>query len=371
MESQAGSGRVEYIDGLRAVAIAAVLLFHAGIWATSSGGSKVLGYGHLGVDLFFVVSGFCMVWPVLQRGETAVAPKGFWRRRFLRVALPFWPVLFAAIAASFFVYTLGGPSWWNQPQQDVFPITPSIVPDLVTHLALLHGFFLDYVHSIDGAFWSLSAEWQFYVVFPFLWLASRHWSLRTVAGTGLCISWGFAIAINRTHADVSDALLPWWLGTFCMGMLAAGVAHHQDRFRQPILIAGAGAALVALPLEWIKGPGYVLSRPLWAVAFSALVLASSEGPLRSALTVPAVRRLGLCSYSAYLIHGTVFMLMSVPMSRDAWPQSARIVSYFFVGIPLVVVLAWAYYQRVELPAHRLARRGPKPRSTDRLGGFQC
>ncbi len=353
---QAGGGRVEYIDGLRAVAIAGVLLFHAGIWSFNSGESPtLLGFGHLGVDLFFVVSGFCMVWPMLQRGENTVKPRRFWRRRFLRVALPFWPVLAAAITASWLIYTLGGPSWWNQPQQDIFPATAGLAANVGTHVALVHGFFPQFAHSIDGAFWSLSAEWQFYIVFPVLWWASRRWNPAVVAAAGLAAAALWAAGLKVTRLTVADAVLPWWIGTFCVGMLVAHVARQPSRLRVPWLTAGAIAGLIAFPVEWAKGPEFVGLRPLWAAFFGALVLVSSSGPPERFLSIPVVRRLGLCSYSAYLVHGTVFMLMSIPMSRGAWSQGVRIATYFLVGIPLALVIAWVYYRRVEEPFHRVAR----------------
>jgi peptidoglycan/LPS O-acetylase OafA/YrhL len=348
------SRRVAHIDGLRGVAIMAVLLFHAGVWAGTDGAPKILTYGHLGVDLFFVVSGFCMVWPALQRGEERIDAPAFWRRRFLRVALPYWPVLPAALFALWLISIYGGPTWWVVPKANVFPIEQGFVADLALHAVLLHGLFPQFTYTIDASFWSLSTEWQFYIFFPALWLAGRRWGSLHMAVAGLVVAWSFAFVVEVTGAGVSRALLPWYLGTFCMGMLVAHVEHARER-RTLLIAIGAAAAIVAAQVEWVGGPDQTLLRPLWALAFGAFVLVSSSGPLQRLLSQRVIWRIGVCSYSAYLIHGTIFMLMSVAISRFELSTAGRVAVYFLVGIPCVIALAWLYYRRLEEPAHRIAR----------------
>src|SRR5664280_689532 len=105
--------RRKFIEGLRGVAIGVVLVFHAAIWAGVSGQpAELLYFGHAGVDLFFVISGFCMLWPQLDNGSLRpLNPGRFYLRRALRIGPPYVVAVVAAVGASALMWKFGGPSW--------------------------------------------------------------------------------------------------------------------------------------------------------------------------------------------------------------------------------------------------------------------
>jgi peptidoglycan/LPS O-acetylase OafA/YrhL len=352
--------RQGYITGLRGVAVLAVLLFHAGIWTALPAGSLVgwLELGHCGVDLFFVISGFCMFWPIVKAGDGRVAQLRvgpYLRRRAYRIAPPFYVAIVLVIGTSLLMWRDGGPSLWAGSMQSVFPVSaPQLAGNLITHVTFTHGFFPSYDRSIDGAFWSLSSEWQFYVVLPFLVMIGRRRSAFVAAGIGVIVAAAY-IAVTHvvdpgfTSTAVGGDLVLGRLAEFGVGMAAA----FQIANRRPVPPTIVSIALVAVAAYVDHAhPGTALRSLTWALAFGSLVASSSTGRLQALAEWQPLRRLGDISYSAYLVHGAVFMALAVPMTRANPSTTERAALIYLVGIPLALLVATVLHRVVELPAQR-------------------
>ncbi|MBC5800150.1 MAG: acyltransferase [Candidatus Eremiobacteraeota bacterium] len=320
---KAAEAHLAYVDGLRAVAVLAVVACHSG--AASFGaaaGWRVCGAR--GVDLFFVISGFCLAYPTLARVRTGAAATvrflPFLRRRVVRLAPSYYVaiVLFALLGMTSFGFptapaghALGEAAQWREVLSDL-SFTPS-------------------TQSIyDATFWTLGLEMQWYVVFPLL--IALYVRSRALFGF---IGVGCYLAYMGTH------LVPPIVGTlpcFMLGMLAADV--QRARVRIPtlpallvvaLLLAAATAAQLAHPSDVDHGD------PLWHAAVFALALAAGSGMLRRVLSARPFVAVGTRSYSIYLVHAPVLAFLG--HAGCPWPLAAL----------LAVVLGMGYWLIVERP----------------------
>ena len=112
--------------------------------------------GHLGVSIFFALSGFCLYYPLVKRSEW----KPDWKCFYIRRALRIYPAYLLSLAIMF-------PVWLESSA------APNWAFHLVTHLSFTFMFFRETAHSINGVLWSLGTEENFYMLFPLIgWLAA-------------------------------------------------------------------------------------------------------------------------------------------------------------------------------------------------------
>lgn len=282
------------IDGLRAVAVLAVLAFHFQV--------PGLAGGFVGVDIFFVISGYLIGTLLLDElARTGrVSLTRFYLRRFRRIA-PAWMVLCAVVMAAGYLLLL---------PHDLRELGKSVVATTVfaANIQFYRG-----AGYFDGAadekpllhMWSLAVEEQFYLVLPLLLLALWRWR-RVGPGLLLVAAGSFAACVAMTRHDHPAAffLLPFRGWELLAGvLLARGRVALTGGTAQ--LAAWAGAALIAGSVVLMPGgaafPGAVAAFP---VAGAALLIASgrADTPLRRLLTARPMVAVGLISYSLYLWH---------------------------------------------------------------------
>jgi peptidoglycan/LPS O-acetylase OafA/YrhL len=203
----------------------------------------------------------------------------------------------AELIASWLSSRLGGPSWWagRQPFQSAFPLRLFTGPQILSHLALAHGLASRTTRWLDGSYWSLSTESQFYVVFPLLVILAWRWSAAKVAAAGIAISVAAALSvqsINGLHRVLIPDMLPFYLCGFCLGMWCAEIVVGGASRRALLAVSCIGflAAAVAIPLEHFSPSSVVLSS-VWAAGFAALLVVGARGTMqfyRGALFGPLV-----------------------------------------------------------------------------------
>ncbi|MFE1079655.1 acyltransferase family protein [Nocardiopsis alba] len=341
------------VQGLRALAVMLVLVYHL-----SPG---LIPGGYVGVDVFFVISGFLITSLLLREVERngRVSLSGFYVRRVRRLLPAATVVLLVTGAVSLVVLPvtrLGDTAW--QLAASAFYVENLYLADQA----------LDYLAAETPPspvqhFWSLSVEEQFYLVWPLLFLlwglAARRWR----AGTGTLVTvLASVFVVSLVHsilATASDApsayFMPftraWELATG--GLLAVLMARGSlpNAVRLPLGWIGL-AAIVASALLYDSGtpfPGYTALLP---VLGSAAVIAAERpsGPAASRLlsTGPA-RFLGDVSYALYLWHWPIIIFALVLLERDSLGPLGMI-----VAATLSILAAWATKVCVEDP---VARRG--------------
>lgn len=335
------------IDGLRALAVVPVLLFHAGFGA--------LGGGFAGVDVFFVISGF-LITSIIHREirEGSFSIVSFYERRARRLApalllvcavcIPFavmWmlPQELNNFGKSLYAVNLFASNFLFWDQTGYFSPSTELMP-------LLHT-------------WSLAVEEQFYVVFPLLLLALRRFSTATVLKVVVAsavLSFAAAQVLAFVDPAANFYLLPsrfWELGVGALLALGAVDRLPLARARRELL---AGFGLLAIVASYIlveQSAAY----PGWAtvpvVVGTALVLAFARGDtlVGRILSVRPLVAIGLISYSLYLWHQPVFAFARL-RAIDPIPPSG-----YVALIALCVALAAFSWRFVEQPFRQRAKIG--------------
>ncbi len=331
------------VDGLRAIAIVPVVLYHAGL-ATLSG-------GFTGVDIFFVISGYLISTIIFEEVATGTFTyRRFYERRIRRIL----PALLVVILA-----TMVGASVVALPDQLAGTARSAIAALLsVSNIWfwLQSGYFapsaafMPLLHT-----WSLGVEEQFYLVLPVLimLMVRLRAPIRLVLLLLAVPAFAGSLWLSQAKPSVAFYLLPsraWELGLGVM--LGAGVFPRFHTRAAGEVAAAAGLALIAIGLFWIHEgmmfPGWVALLPCVG---TALVIHGTMTPganvVRALLSVRPMVFVGLISYSLYLWHWPVLTLMRLQTANvDLSAAQAG------VGVLLSIVLATATWRYVEQPFRR-------------------
>jgi peptidoglycan/LPS O-acetylase OafA/YrhL len=362
-----GSGQsalrhIPALDGARGAAVVAVILFHAGY----------LTGGYLGVDLFFVLSGFLITGLLLaERTKTGtIRLSSFWARRARRL-LPALFLMLCGVAA--FAAFVAAPSQLDKIRGDAF----ATVGYVANWREIFNGHDYWAIFSAPSPLnhtWSLAIEEQFYLLWPLavlglIMLPLRRLSLAArvliVAIVGTVGLGGLAIALGYSGADNSRA----YFGTDTRApaiLLGAGLAAcvalwgtSRSKITRVVLeIAGLGA-LAWLAWAWIFLDGqdrFLLQGGLLASGVAAVVVLAaathpSRGPIAVALSFAPLRWIGLISYGLYLWHWPVFVWLDQTRTHlSGWELAV-------VRVAVTLCVAIASYLLVEMPIRRGALAG--------------
>lgn len=341
------------IDGLRAIAVFAVVIFHI----------EFLGFlpgGFTGVDMFFVISGFVISRALAQRDGLPLGAYllDFYRRRVLRIL----PALLTVLVVSFVLSALLVPPVWLSDQNDntglaaVFGLSNVVLAwNLDTYFSP-SAEFNPYLHT-----WSLGVEEQFYLIFPllfFVWLRRRQQGLLAWMLLPVAALLSLVLCAVQTTRDPLAAfyLLParfWELAAGALLFQLMSVPGFVARCRslaRPLLVSGA--LLLAAGLAFAEQTHFPFPWAMLTVLGTLLLISAvvtepggSRWGLRRLLRAAPVTYLGRLSYSLYLWHWplAVFVRWTVGMEQSWVPWAYP---------PVLLALAAASYHWIETPARR-------------------
>lgn len=345
------------IDGLRTVAVGAVIISHMGYPF-----SEYLPGGFIGVDIFFVISGFLItsiIYRELQADQFTFW--GFYERRARRIL----PALLLVCAASFpFAWVLMSPDQFTGYSQSLvgiglfasnfyFWLTSDYFAPNAEELVMIHT-------------WSLAVEEQFYVFFPllFLFLWRRQWVLAgftLVFAASLILAEtlgrvaphaGFYLVVTRVWELILGSLAGYCVARFGLpdGQVGPVVWRGIGRIRRPL----AACAILGLSLSLafyhhgLVVPGVLFLLPVGSTA-TLLICVHGSGVLYRVLAAPPMVWIGLLSYSMYLWHQPVFAFLRV--SQLSVPSPIQMIG----ALTGVFLLAWMTRLLVEQPLRRVKR----------------
>jgi peptidoglycan/LPS O-acetylase OafA/YrhL len=341
------------VEGLRAVAVVLVVLFHCGV-STFSG-------GYVGVDVFFVISGYLITGLLLREHEKrrTISIPGFYARHARRILPAAMVVIVATLVISHHIQNFLAYAQYNDEAKWATLFAANI------HFGYENtNYFLQssLAPSPFLHFWSLAVEEQFYVVWPTVVLAVgllfRRWPLRytvlVAALVGTVASYLYAVHLTDTNAVwayYSPFARAWELG---LGAIAACLVGPSRRLPRQLGVCIAWAGIGAIAYSAVAFsilavyPGGFINELVPVLGATAIIVGGASG--RGAghlLGLPPVRAVGRVSYGWYLLHYPPMILFTGVFFQHDLPVHERLL------IAVVTLgMAFAMYYVLERPIRR-------------------
>lgn len=342
-----------HIDGLRAIAVLAILLFHLNVPGAQG--------GFLGVDMFFVISGFLITSQISRlavNGEFSLI--NFYLRRARRLLPALITTLLVSMIIGFYVLS----------PHDLVLLAKSVLASEVFYSNIYFwstgGYFSDISQSnILLHTWSLAVEEQFYLVWPLLLLAliksltlgGRSWALLTLLAAAVISS----VWAAETAPEAAFYLLPFRFHEFLMGGLAYQLGATHQKGLNAIgswKLPAVGAILVVGSFFMIDEnttfPGLMSLPPTIGIAL--LLLNSPPKFLSRFLTWAPLKYIGLASYSIYLFH---WPLIAFSQRTTDVPDGSLTRLIIFVSS---ITLGYVSYRLIEGPFRNPANTIYQPKA---------
>jgi peptidoglycan/LPS O-acetylase OafA/YrhL len=325
------------IEGLRAVAVLSVVTYHLD--------ARWLPGGFIGVDIFFVISGYLITALLLRRmREDRYSIVGFYAARVRRIFPALFVVLAATVIAAAFLLPPKDAADYGRTVRSTALFYSNLELNQQTDYFAGAAELKPLLHT-----WSLAVEEQYYVVFPLL-LSLLSWRFRQGIGTviiavgllSILLSWhwatkypalGFYSALSRAH----ELLIGAWVAA-----AAPSVKHPRGKF----CLTLAGCALILVPLltytNATRFPGYLASLPCLGAAF--LIVSATDGSTFAsrALSLRPVRFFGAISYSLYLWHWPVLAFSRHWLQRE---PTSGVKALALATMIAMATLSWRYIER--------------------------
>jgi peptidoglycan/LPS O-acetylase OafA/YrhL len=296
-----------------------------------------IAWGSAGVPIFFVISGYCIhrggALRLAKNPDYRLDTGNFWVRRFARI----YPVLLAAL-----VLTLALD--WISLQ---LPPVNHKIREIGLQAFLVNLFSLQGVagktYGSNGALWTLSLEVQFYAIYPLLFALRRRLGMTSVLAIVAVINVASAYVLERHDIQFFTSYwFSWTLGAW----IADAKARTAPDARSSAWLYVLAAAFIALGCAAFHFGQYGAFQ-LWAAGFAFYLYKALERPHADTPGVRLLSRFGDFSFSLYLIHLPIFVLLSSILFRSSlqmsiWPSFG----YMLVAVPV----AYVFYRLVELPA---------------------
>lgn len=345
--------RLDSLTGLRFPAALAVFAFHASTHSIEGTAHDVAmaiaGRGYIGVAFFFMLSGFVLTWSRREGDDV----RGFYRRRFARIA----PVYWVCLAGATLLLIVGT----GNLVKPVVTALPSVVA-LQAWIPVPSIYF-----GGNGPGWSISAEMFFYLCFPLLVLALPHRRGRiALGGLAAVLMLGPALVLHPTGSDQTDPA--FWaiyvlpaarISDFIIGML---VAHAvKNGWRPPVGLAGALVLSLAAYVVTGFTPPWSTVSIVTAVPFALLLAAAATSDLggrRTVLTSSWAVKLGEWSFAFYLVQASVLRVQH-EAAQVLGGGPALEWSLVVVAFAVCLGLSAALYTIVERPLERRLRHAPR------------
>ena len=336
------------IDGLRAIAVGAVILYHSQITIFAF---KPFKGGFIGVDIFFVISGYLITSIILKEviSTGSFSFKNFYERRVRRIL----PVLILVMLASL-------PFAWKYLLHNSFV---DFSKSIIYSLGFISNLYFHYSGQLYGAengllkpflhTWSLSVEEQFYVIFPiFLILTFKYLKkyLIHVLILGFLISLCFAEWTSRNYSSVSFYFIHTRMWELLAGSILAyfeiKIGHRNNHKNLSLILTTLGILLIGYSIiffnDKIFHPSFLTLLPVIGVCL-IIWFSNKDEIVTKILSTKLMVGIGLISYSLYLWHYPVFAF-----ARENHFTEGSLYKKLLLAM-IIIILSVISYHLVEKP----------------------
>lgn len=375
--NQSPRPNIMFVEGMRGFAALSVLLYHAYNATKKDPNFSIspahhhlqafifmhvfglFNYGGEGVEVFIVISGFCLMLPVAcsLNGQLSGGWLGFFKRRARRILPPYY----VALIISLLLYVGLGAARHHIKILSHITVPSVTAGQIISHLFLFENLIPAWRFTIDGPMWSVAAESQIYIFFPFVLIPVwRRFGNCAAVAAALVIgmapylfhplyyshlivlfSFGMLAAVFSFPKSSADAAfanrVPW--APVTLALLAAVVLNNEFK---PVWLAAFGRSdmlvglMVACFLVWsVRSDGRRFATPL--MLFTKLFKS------KPALMV------GAFSYSLYLVHHPIVMVLSQIIRRFHLGEAASFLTIVACALPLSLGAAYLFYIAIERP----------------------
>lgn len=346
--------RFAFADGLRGLAALWVVLFHLSeghhieslkIFLPNMVNNVLFDFGSLGVAIFFVLSGYVMAYSVESKYVDFNFSKKFILRRFLRLTPPYYFAIIFAIA--FLVLKQFAT---NEPVNLPSPY------DFFMHLLYLQESFR--IHEINSIFWTLCIEVQFYLIFIFLVVLSDYVSCKFKFTKSRALLFSIIALLSLPWA-FNTQLPTFWNGSFIKYWYSfmAGVLVCWS------LIGFKSQRYIALSyILLITAAGLITQEKfVFTVGITALLLlyAGINNHMNSWLNWKWLQKIGLISYSLYLLHNPVTGASANILHRTMHDGILTDVAVTVTALAVSLLTAMLMYKLIEMPSIKLSHKATK------------
>lgn len=354
--------RLAFLDGIRGFAALYVVLSHIPalldnnlpFWLSLP--TKLVRYGSFSVAIFIVLSGYCLMLPVVrsQTGYISGTLLNYFQRRARRIIPPYYVTIILCCFVTLAILTLEQFTTfrWHEYSYDWFSPRFSFL-DVVLHFLLVHNLTPEtQAYTINLPLWTVALEWQIYFLFPILFLPIwRRWGCLSV----MTIAFIIGLIPHYLFNGFMDISRPWFVGSFTIGMVAADIAFshkpHLIKLRKSLPWGRLTIifTVLAISTEWQKiGVDAWIFETFASLAAACLIIHCTKVMMerRSSTFIlrifehPWTLKLGAFSYSLYLTHGLVLTLLRHSLIN--LQMSATMFAIIFSVTSLAFSLSFAY-----------------------------
>ena len=339
------------IDGLRAVAVLPVVLFHAGV--------QGFGGGYVGVDVFFVISGYLITSIILaEQADGSFSLAGFYERRARRILPALFTVLLLCLPFAWL--------WMLPNLLQEFADSLVAVSTFVSNLFFMRlpGYF-DSPAGLKPLLhtWSLAVEEQYYLFFPLFLLLCMRFARRLLVPALIAVAL-LSLALAQAGADTTQEgifyFTPARVWELMLGALAAlyhfprGFVVHRPLIAQPAALLGLALIVFSVVIFDHDTPWPSIDTLVPAAGTALVILFASEATLVGRLlSWRGLVFVGLISYSLYLWHQPLLAFARVRSIEE--PGEALLLSLCLLAL-LLAILTWHFIERPLRDRRRFSRR---------------
>ncbi len=366
--AESGKSRLVFIDGVRALASLYVVLHHCcQIYQDPDASPRYGYYGFIpwllrgrAVAVFMALSGFVLMLPVAA-SPTRTINGGFLsyiKRRARRILPPYYAALVLTLLCIAYFPGMNRASgeFWSKA------LPAFSARNLISHVLMMHWVNPDMIYKINPPWWTLGVESLLYVMFPLLLLPIwRNWGTRALLAIAIPIGFLPHLLLRKTSWHF-DWVSPWFIGLFAIGMAGAvaqastNLSEVAVRFRK-LMIGPIGIVILAIGFATLWRYRVAMDYLFGLTAMWIILYCGQATEQRSIgqqfllrlLESAPLRNIGAFSYSIYLTHGVVLMLLYRTIEPKHISEGWRAVIMFAIAPLLAVLAALLFYYTVERP----------------------